>query len=87
MGVVGIALSGFGRALPKLIKKTLDAKPKGPLGKKFKTRREALKDSNRKAKKVFNIQAAVAVPLLAAARTKGNKKTNPRTRRAMKSKS
>ena len=53
MSVVGIALRGFGKALPKLIKKTLDAKPKGPLSKKFKTRREALKDSNRKAKKVF----------------------------------
>ena len=84
MSVVGIALRGFGKALPKLIKKTLDAIPKGPLSKKFKTRREALKDSNRKAKKVFTTQAVVAVPLLAAVSTKGNKKTNPRTRRAMK---
>ena len=68
MGVVGIALRGFGKALSKIAKKKpkqkslklktdtktkfksiLKNKPKGPAGKKFKSRMDVIKDSNKRA--------------------------------------
>tara|TARA_B100001057_G_scaffold416111_1_gene433973 strand:- start:217 stop:474 length:258 start_codon:yes stop_codon:yes gene_type:complete len=84
MGVVGIAIKGFGKALPKLIKRTLDAPRKTRKGKKLPTAREVFKSQFKKAKNFGEPMMAGTVLLGAAAETRGRKKTNPRTRRAKK---
>jgi len=80
MGVVGIALRGFGKALSKIAKKkpkqksfklktdtktklksVLKNKPKGPAGKKFKSRMDVIKDSNKRAGTVGMLGTAAMV--------------------------
>jgi len=80
MGVVGIALRGFGKALSKIAKKkpkqksfklktdtktklksVYKNKPKGPAGKKFKSRMDVIKDSNKRAGTVGMLGTAAMV--------------------------
>ena len=66
MAGLGIALRGLGKAVKKGISKTLDAKG----------RREALKESNRKAKKVIPLVGAAGAGMVVGARVE--KKKNPK---------
>ena len=84
MGVVGSAIRGFGKALPKLIKKTLDAPRKTRKGKKLSTAREVFKSEFKKSKKLASGFGTPTAALAISVQTQGRKKTNPRIRRAMK---
>ena len=68
MAGLGIALRGLGKAVKKGISKTLDAKG----------RREALKESNRKAKKAIPVVGAAGAGMVLGARVEKSK--NPRRR-------
>ncbi len=99
MGVVGIALRGFGKALSKIAKKKpkqksfklktdtktklksiLKNKPKGPAGKKFKSRMDVIKDSNKRAGTVAMLGTAGMV--VGGGELLKRKKRNPRLRKS-----